>query len=305
MPDNFQFPELDYLGLALKLFSSSLVLAAGYLLRRFLTRAINRYAEEEAARYNLRKLGSYAIAALSLLFLFFIWIGRVGNISVAIGLLGAGLAFALQEIVGSFAGWLVIIIRHPFRVGDRIEMGGIQGDVIDVGILQTTILEIGKWVRADQHSGRVVTIPNSFVLKQPLYNFTTSISFVWDEIMVPITYESNWRRAEELILAAAQEYSRDLEERARAELEVMSRNYPVHHGGVEPTVYMSFNDNWIELTLRYFADARARRQVKDRLSRRILTDIEREPSVEVASATISIVSFPPIKHGKEQAWKNS
>ena len=292
MLDNLWFPELDYLGLAVKLLSSILVLAAGYLLRRLLRRAINGYIKEEAARYNLRKLSGYAVAALSLLFLFFIWIGRVGNLTVAIGLLGAGLALALQEVIGGFAGWLVIIIRRPFRVGDRIEMGDIQGDVIDIDILRTTVLEIGEWVGADQHTGRVVTIPNSFVLKRPLYNFTKSISFVWDEITVPITYESNWRRAEELILTAAQEYSDDLEERARAELEMMSQSYLVHYDSVEPAVYMNFHDNWIELTLRYFVDARTRRQVKDRLSRCILTDIEREPDIEIASATLSIVQFP-------------
>jgi small-conductance mechanosensitive channel len=104
---------------------------------------------------------------------------------VAIGVAGAGIAFALQEVIGSVAGWIAISFGGFYRPGDRVQVGGIKGDVIDIGILRTTLMELGEWVNSDLYSGRIVRVANSFVFKQPVFNYSGDFPFLWDELRLP------------------------------------------------------------------------------------------------------------------------
>jgi small-conductance mechanosensitive channel len=225
-----------------------------------------------------------------------IWLGFGSSFTVAMGILGAGIAFASQEVIGSFAGYLNIVTGSLFRIGDRVRIGNIIGDVLDISVLRTTVMEIGEWVKADQYTGRVVTIANRTVFSDPVFNYTQHWRYLWDEIMIPITYDSNWRRGAEIMLEHGQEYSADCQTQAKGELSDMMQRYPVlPDTPVEPTLYTVMTDNWIEMTLRYVVDARERRTVKGQLHRQLLQHFEEEPDITVASVTLEVVGFPPLK----------
>ncbi len=156
-------------------------------------------------------------------------------------------------------------------------------------------MEIGEWVKADQYTGRVVTIANRVVWTNPVYNFTQHWGYLWDEITMPITYESDWQQATELMLEQGQKYTAELQADAEAKLNRMIDRYPLKDTKVEPTLYLAMTENWIELTLRFLVDAQERRGVKDRLHRELLQYFQAEEKIEVASTTIEIVGFPPME----------
>jgi small-conductance mechanosensitive channel len=130
---------------------------------------------------------------------------RLGRLSLALGVAGAGLVVALQDVIASFAGWFGINFSRLFTMGDRIQIGEIKGDVIDVSILRTTLMEIGNWVSGDLYNGRVVRIPNSFVLKGPVFNYSQGFQFIWDEISVLFTTTSDCQLAREMLLRVARQ----------------------------------------------------------------------------------------------------
>ncbi len=175
------------------------------LIIQFLVRsAVDRYFINRAGKfstntYTIRKVVRYVISGITLVILYMVWVDQMGDISIALGIIGAGLAFALQEVIGSFAGWLTIISGRPFSIGDRIETGGIQGDVVDIGILRTTIMEIGNWLIGDHNTGRIVTLSNAFIFKEPLYSYSVHLKYIWDEIQIPIPYGSDWKNAIEIL----------------------------------------------------------------------------------------------------------
>jgi small-conductance mechanosensitive channel len=219
---------------------------------------------------------------------------------MAMGIFGAGIAFASQEVIGSFAGYLNIVSSSIYRIGDRVRIGNVVGDVMDISILRTTVMEIGEWVKADQYTGRIVTIANRAVFADPVYNYTQHWGYLWDEITLPVTYTSDWRRATEIMLEHGQTYTEALHADAGARLGKMLERYPLQRTQVAPTIYLTITDNWIELTLRYIVDARERRKIKGQLHQELLQHFEEETTITVASMTVEIVGFPSLKHEGER-----
>jgi small-conductance mechanosensitive channel len=234
------------------------------------------------------------LAVASFLIVVVIWLPRGNTLLPSLGILAAGLAIASQEMVGSLVAGLNIWAGSVYRVGDRVRVGEVVGDVMDISLLRTTVMEVGDWVKADQYTGRVVTIANQAVWSNPVYNYTQHWGYLWDEITLPITYESDWQRAAELILEHGQTYTEELQADAEAKLSRMIDRYPLKDTKVEPTLYVAMTDNWIELTLRFVVDAQERREVKGRLHRDLLQHFQAEEKIAVASTTIEIVGFPSL-----------
>ena len=198
-------------------------------------------------------------------------------------------------MIGSLAAGLNIWLGNIYRVGDRVRTGDVVGDVMDISLARTTVMEVGEWVKADQYTGRVVTVANRVVWVNPVYNFTQHWGYLWDEITLPITYESDWQGAAELMLEQGQMYTKELQADAEGKLNRMIDRYPLKDTKVEPTIYVAMTDNWVELTLRFLVDAQERRRVKDQLHRELLQHFQAEESITVASTTIEIVGFQPIQ----------
>jgi len=272
-----------------------LAVIASRLSAKLLLRRIRNAAQALTLAALVRKI-TYVAAVLFILSIVFEF---GGNFATIIGILGAGVAFASQEVIGSFAGYLYIITGNIFRISDRIRIGNVVGDVLDISLLRTTVMEIGEWVKADQYTGRVVSLANRVVFSDPVFNYTQQSRYLWDEIMVPVTYDSDWRRAVEIILAKAQELTAPFLADAKAELEEMGKKYPsLHESSVEPSIYVIMTDNWVELTLRYVVEVRHRRSPKAQIHQELLKSFQEVPDIKVASMTVDIVGFPPLKSEK-------
>jgi small-conductance mechanosensitive channel len=289
-----QLPE-PYVGIVLKLLSSLLALVLMMVTQRVLRNVLKARVKDPTQAHTLNMLVRNSIFLVGSAVILFIWLGAGSDLTVAMGILGAGIAFASQEVIGSFAGYVNIVTGSLFRIGDRVRIGDVTGDVLDVSILRTTVMEIGEWVQADQYTGRLVTVANRFVFSDPVFNYTQHWPYLWDEITIPITYNSDWRRAGDLMVEHGREYTAHLQAQAQAQLRSLRDAYPVHKATVEPTLYLVMTDNWIELTLRYVVEAQARRQVKTQLHHELLQHFESESGITVASATFEIVGFPPLK----------
>jgi small-conductance mechanosensitive channel len=277
-----------------KLILSGLILLGQSVARRLLLWILlRRVVADSPYIYPLRKAVGYVVSLLATILLFGLWVERLGDLSVALGILAAGLAFALQEVIGSFAGWLTILSGRPFSVGDRIETGGIRGDVIDVGVLRTTLMEIGNWLSGDHNTGRIVTVSNAFIFKEPLFNYSAHLRYIWDEIIIPITYTSNVEQAAQMMLVAVQQHPQyqELLPQAQAQRLVARRKFAVKITPLEPRVFVKLTDNWIELGLIYPVDTDNRRTFRSDISKIILARFA-ESGIVIASQTVAIVQFP-------------
>jgi small-conductance mechanosensitive channel len=255
--------------------------------------SINRYISDPDMRYRARKAASTGGWLLLVIYVLLLFSDSLGQVAVALGVASAGIAFALQEVIVSLAGWIAISFGHFFSVGDRVQLGGITGDVIDIGMLRTTIMECGEWIRGDNYSGRIVLVANSFVFKEAVYNYSMDFPFLWDELIVPVRFGGNYERARQIILSSAEEVVGEYTEYANQHWQRMLRRYRIEPARVEPMVTLEATDNWVEFTLRYVVDYKRRRSTRDEIFQLILQGVdESEGEVELASATYEIVSLP-------------
>ena len=232
---------------------------------------------------------------LTAVFLAILYSDMLGGITVVLGVASAGIAFSLREVIASIAGWLTILVGGMFKTGDRVQLGGVTGDVIDLGVLRTTIMETGEWVDADLYSGRIVKIANSFVFTQPVYNYSTDFPFLWDELTIPVRFGSDYNFTRELIRQVAINSLGDNSEQTKEHWDSMVRKFIIEDAKTEPMVTLAVNDNWVEFTLRYIVEYKTRRSTKDILFTSILEEIEKNSEkVQLASATFELVGTPPI-----------
>ena len=290
-----EMTSLDIAGIALKLILSLLVVVVTLIIYRVIRNAIKRRVEDATRLQSIRVAARNVLAVVGFVIILLIWLPTGNNLAIALGILGAGLAIASQELIGSLAAGLNIWLGNIYRVGDRIRVGDVVGDVMDISLARTTVMEVGEWVKADQYTGRVVTVANREVWTNPVYNYTQHWGYLWDEITLPFTYESDWQRAAELMLEHGQTYTAELQADAEAKLNRMIDRYPLKDTKVEPTLYLAMTDNWVEITLHFVVDAQERRRVKDQLHRDLLKHFQAEENISVASMTIEIVGFPTLQ----------
>jgi len=220
----------------------------------------------------------------------------LGGITVVLGIASAGIAFSLKEVIASIAGWLTILVGGMFKTGDRVQLGGVSGDVIDLGVLRTTIMETGEWVNADLYSGRIVKIANSFVFTQPVYNYSTDFPFLWDEIKIPISFGSDYTFTRELIMHVATEKLADYRTETKEYWDSMVRKFFIEDATTEPMVTLTVSDKGVEFTLRYIVEYKTRRTTKDVLFTNILEELEQNSEkVQLASsASFELVNTSPV-----------
>ena len=274
---------------AVKALISLAIVLVIYIIMLLIVRIINKRIADLRRRHSARKATLYIATFLALGIVSILWVKNLPTFSVVISVMGAGLVVALGELVLSIAGWFIIIFRRPFSTGDRIEMDGVKGDVIDIRLFQTSLLEVGNWVKEDQSTGRVVHISNSSLFKKPIFNFTRGFEFLWDEIKIVVTFESNWKKAEEIMMAHAQKEVRDVSEEADKRIRKMADQYLIYYKKLTPKVYVKIVDNGAELSLRYLTEVKKRRECQDRLNREILGDFDKEKDIAFAYPTYRIV----------------
>ncbi len=272
-----------------KLFQTGLIIFIGYLSIFVLVRIINHRIKDLKVRHLTRRNVVYILNILIVLYIVFLWVQNISAITVFLSVISAGVVFALQDTILSMAGWFLILVRRPFEVGDRVELGAVKGDVMDIRLFQTSLLEIGNWVGADQSTGRIVNVPNSAVFKREHYNYSRGFEFIWNEIKLLVTFESDWKRAEEIMMQHGTEQAEGMEKVVKGKIIDMTKRYVIRYEKLTPIVYVDIKDSGVELTLRYLTEAKKRRTTQDALCRTILDDFEKEERVDFAYPTYRIV----------------
>ena len=254
-------------------------------LRTLIRRTLLPKIDDIERRYRVNRALRYALTFFLIVMLAQIWfLGRV-NLATYLGILSAGLAIALQDPIVNIAGWIFIFTRQPFKVGDRIQLGEDAGDVVDIGMFTFSMLEVGNWVQAEQSTGRIIHIPNGRVFKQPCANYTHGFDYVWHEIPVVVTFESNWKKAHDLLTAIVKQEAEDASATVKRQVHAMAETYRVTFKHLTPIVWLEVVDIGIKLTVRYLCYARARRSTQDRMWRSILHTFETHQDIDFAYPT--------------------
>jgi len=273
---------------------------------RHLRHGLAHDSQDERARFWGRQGVSLLALVVLVAGIISIWFDNPGRLATAAGLITAGIAVALQRVITSFAAYLIILRGRVFTVGDRITMGGVRGDVIALGFMQTTVMEMGEppgeqadppatWVAARQYTGRVVRMTNDKIFDSPVYNYTREFPYLWEEIHIPIKYGDDYRKVEQILLDVARKHTSDIAKQAAEALDTLRhRVFLPDTVSVDPHVYMRLTDNWIALAVRFIAPERGIRPLKDAMSRDIWDGLE-AAKIGIASGTYEIVGVPPLK----------
>jgi small-conductance mechanosensitive channel len=271
--------------LQLKIFLSLSIIVLVFLLRWIILRIVWKKIEDIKSRYYWRKSLTYITFILLLFLLGNVWISGLRGLGTFFGLLTAGVAIALKDLISNIAGWMFIIIRRPFTLGDRIQIADRAGDVIDLRLFQFTMLEIGNWVAADQSTGRIIHIPNGKVFTEPLANYSKAFKYIWNEIPVLITFESNWQKAKEILLTIVKRHAEHLSKTAEQKVRDVSKKFMILYSNLTPTVYTSVKDSGVLLTLRYLCDPRQRRGTEQGIWEDVLHAFSEHPDMDFAYPT--------------------
>ena len=311
---------MDFFGIRLVGFNSEngrkLLLAVGLIilvmvarsLLNALLRVVLKGSKNEAARFWTQQIMNLLSATLIIVGFLSIWFDDPTRLTTAAGLLTAGLAFALQKVITAVAGYFVILRSQAFTVGDRILMGGVRGDVVRLGFIQTTIMEMGQspgeqkddpsvWVKSRQFTGRIVTVTNDKIFDHPVYNYTSEFPYLWEEITLPISYRDDYTKAEKILLDAANRHAVKPDDINKESLDNMKQHFFVTRSSLEPHVFVRLTDNWTELSLRYISHDHGSREIKDKMSRDILRDLN-AAGIGIASTTFEITGLPPLRAAK-------
>jgi len=264
-----------------------------FTLSRLLQGWTSRSIQDANTRYRVRKFVGFLGYMIAIIVVVTIFSDRLTGLTVAFGVAGAGIAFSLQEVIASAAGWIAISFGNFYSPGDRVQLGGIKGDVIDIGILRTTLMEVGQWVNGDLYNGRIVRVANSFIFKEPVFNYSADFPFLWDEITLPIRYGSDWEYARKILTDVVNETCKDFALESVEAWKNAVKRYRLEPARIEPMVTLAATDNWIEFTARYIVDYRKRRFIKDRLFTRLLEEVDKSGNrVRLASATFEVTNIP-------------
>jgi small-conductance mechanosensitive channel len=280
----------------------AVVLTFSTIVRWLLARTPGERLGAGKVRFWSRQAVGLAAGAILVLGIVSIWFDDPTRLTTGLGLVTAGVAFALQRVITAVAGYFVILRGKTFNVGDRIVMGGVRGDVIALSFMQTKILEMGQpppvdsaepamWVHSRQFTGRIVTVSNDKIFDEPIYNYTYHFPYVWEEIRLPVSYSDDRARAETILLEAAQRHAVQEDEIPQHHIAQLERRYGIRIGNVAPKVYWRLTDNWLELAVRFLSPDHGTREIKDAMSREILGRLD-QAGISIASATYEITGLP-------------
>jgi small-conductance mechanosensitive channel len=268
------------------------VIAGLWFLERIVLAVVYRRVTDPWTRYRWRKTITYLFLVVAVLVIGREWLEGFKSLATFLGLVSAGIAIALKDPLSNLAGWAFIVWRRPFDVGDRIEIAKQKGDVIDTGLFQFTLNEIGVWVDADQSTGRIVHIPNQQVFTEPVANYDKGFRYIWNEVPVLVTYESDWKKAKEILTAIAFKHAEHLTAEAERDLLAASREYLINYKKLTPIVYTNTTSSGILLTVRYLIEPRRRRGTLSAIWDDILTEFNKAKDIDLAYQTVRSFSNP-------------
>lgn len=276
-------------GRLLETLSAILVL---WLLNLIIQRAVILRIKDVRVRFQWQKITRYSIFVLGLIVIWPVWFQGLQPLATYLGLLSAGLAVALKDPITDIIGWAFLLVRRPFEVGDRIQLGNFAGDVIDQRIFQFSLMEIGNWVAADQSTGRVLHVPNGMIFTNVLANYTKASRYIWNEIPVLVTFESDWQKAKKILDEIARQQTEQITQEAEESFKEASKQYLLQYGTLTSIVYTSVLDSGVLLTIRYLCEPRKRRTSSAGIWEAILEAFALIPEIDFAYPTQRFYNYP-------------
>lgn len=271
-----------------KAFASLVTVLTVILVRWVVMRAVIHRVEDTELVFRIRKGATYVATTITVLALVFIWVDAFDDLGTFLGLLSAGIAIALADVFLNMAAWVYIMLRRPFKIGDRIQVGGDAGDVIDIRLFRFTVLEIGNWVDADQSTGRLIHIPNGRLFSEAAASYTEGFAHIWHEVSVLVTFESDWEEMERIMRRILEAHALKVESYAAQEVRKASRQYFIRYRDLGPNVYVSTKDAGVMLSGRILVHPRERRGLDDQIWRELLKAMAEQPNIELAYPTYRI-----------------
>ncbi|MGC9454394.1 MAG: mechanosensitive ion channel family protein [Phycisphaerae bacterium] len=264
----------------------SAAVVVGYILvRALLMQVIGRRVKDIARKYFASKTVTYLLGLVAVIALLRIWLGGVTGLATYLGLLSAGLAVALRDPLVNLVGWLYIVVRKPFTTGDRVQIGTHCGDVVDISLMQFSMVELGNWVAADQSTGRLIHIPTGWVFQHSTCNYTQGFNFIWNELPVTVTFESNWQKAKDILQKIAEQHSAVRSDHAAGQIRRAAQKFMIFYEHLSPIVWTSIADIGVTLTVRYLCQPRQRRSSADRIWEQILREFAAADDIDFAYPT--------------------
>lgn len=273
-----------------KIFITLVIIVILTILRIGISRMVWRHTEDIKVRYQWKRTLSFLVPLLGTIMIAAVWASAFKQFGAFLGLMTAGLAIALKDPLTNIAGWAFILFRKPFAVGDRVQIGTERGDIIDIRLFQFTMLEIGNWVDADQSTGRIIHIPNGKVFMEPQANSSSGFEYIWNEIPVLVTFESDWQASKKILEMVIAKYAEDIDVKAQKEISEASKSYMIYYKHLTPIVYTSVKENGVLLTIRYLCNPRRRRGTENDIWEEILVAFAAYDSIELAYPTTRFFS---------------
>ncbi|MBC8214785.1 MAG: mechanosensitive ion channel family protein [Candidatus Marinimicrobia bacterium] len=274
-----------YSSIQVKIIASVLAVFVYFIGRKIILKFVMKSTDDPKIRYNWQKTTGYIGAIIVMIIIGRIWFKGIQSLATYLGLLSAGIAIALKDPLTNITGWLFILWRSPLEVGDRIQVGKHAGDVIDVNIFKFTIMEIGNWVNADQNTGRIIHIPNGKVFTETLANYGKGFKYIWNEIPVLITFESNWEKAKDILSEISKKHAEHLSKAASKRLKLTTKKFLIHQPNFAPTVYTKVEDSGVLLTIRYLCNPRKRRDSEQDIWEEVLKQFSNQKEIDFAYPT--------------------
>ncbi len=264
---------------------SVIILLVLWIFSSLIRRVIESKIKDVKNRYQWRKVINYITYILMFIFIGRIWLEGVHSLATFLGLVSAGIAIALKDVLTNLAGWIFIISRRPFEVGDRVEIDGSKGDVIDQRIYAFSILEIGNWVSGDRSTGRIIHIPNGKIFNKALANYDKGFKYIWNEIPILVTFESDWKKAKKVLLDIANQHSDVTSKNVERQIKRAARKFMIYYRNLTPIVYTDIKDSGILLTIRYLCETRKKRGSREKIQEAILDEFDKHNDIKFAYPT--------------------
>ena len=275
-----------YSSIQVKFISSFLAIFVFIIIRRVIVGIIYKKVDDSLLRYRWQKTATYLVYALGLITIGRVWFKGIESIATYLGLLSAGIAIALKDPITNITAWMYILWKSPFTVGDRVEIGADAGDVIDVNLFKFTIMEIGNWIDGESNTGRIIHIPNGRVFTDTLANYGRGFKYIWNELPVLITFESDWKKAKSILEELSNIHTTHINKAAAKKFQEVSRLFMMHKPDFKPKVYTKIEDSGISLTVRYLCNPRKRRASSQEIWEGILDKFMKTDNIEFAYPTI-------------------
>ena len=274
-----------------KIIVSFIIILFLWFIKITILRVVWRQTKNVKTRYQWKRLLSATVPFMGIILVGAVWLPAFEQFGAFLGLMAAGFAIALKDPLTNIAGWLFILFRKPFVVGDRVQIGEHAGDVIDIRLFQFTILEIGNWVEADQSTGRMIHLPNGKVFTESQANYSTGFEYIWNEIAVLVTFESNWAKTKSVLQKIVTNHAEHLSGTAEKEIFEASKNYMIYYKNLTPIVYTKVKDSGVQLTMRYLCNPRKRRGSENEIWEEVLIQFEKHNDIELAYPTTRFYKY--------------